>query len=355
MYTGSYMRSVLQLTLVLALVAAAVAPSKLLAQSDPDALHLTTSPLPISLKTKPGQTIETELRVRNSGTVTERLKVGLMKFTAYGEEGKPELKEREPNDDYFDWVKFSQTEFDAPPNEWQSIKMSIAVPQDAAFGYYYAATFSRAHPDTRPDKSKTAVRGGTATLVLLEADVPNAKREVSLEDFQVGKRTYEFLPARFSVKLKNTGNIHTAPTGTIFISRGGKQVATVTVNSTSGNILPGSSRVFQAEWSEGFPVYRLKEANGAAVLKDGKPTYNLEWDLGQLKRLRLGKYTATVVMAYDNGQRDVPLEASVSFWVIPWRLIAVTIAVPAVPSLAVYLLMRRRVKNLKKERHEQKV
>jgi hypothetical protein len=26
-------------------------------------------------------------------------------------------------------------------------------------------------------------------------------------------------------------------------------------------------------------------------------------------------------MVYDNGQRDVPIEATVSFWVIPWRLV----------------------------------
>jgi hypothetical protein len=31
-------------------------------------------------------------------------------------------------------------------------------------------------------------------------------------------------------------------------------------------------------------------------------------------------------MIYDNGQRDVPIEATVSFWVIPWRvIIALTI------------------------------
>jgi hypothetical protein len=310
-------------------------------------LHLTTSPLPISLKAKPGETVETELRVRNSGTQTEHLKVGLMKFSAYGEEGKPLLKEREPGDDYFDWVRFSRTQFEAPPNEWQTVKMTIALPKTASLGYYYAATFSRANADTAEGDLETAVRGGSATLVLLEADVPGAKRELAVEEFAVGKRMYEFLPARFSVKLKNTGNIHTAPSGTIFINRGKSQVAAVPINDTKGNILPRSSRIFAAEWGDGFPAYRLQEQNGQVVLKDGKPTYNLEWDLGQLKKLRFGKYTATLVMVYDDGQRDVPLEASVSFWVIPWRLIGFAIAVPLVPALAVYLLMRRRMKRLK--------
>jgi len=315
------------------------------AQTSTGRLHLTTSPLPISLKAKPGEAVETELRVRNSGTKTEKLKIGLMKFSAFGEEGKPKLEDRGEGDEYFDWVKFSKSEFEAAPNEWQSIKMSIALPKTAAFGYYYAVTFSRANDNTAEGDLETAIRGGSATLVLLEADVPGAKREVAIDEFRVEKRSYEFLPARFSIKLRNTGSIHTAPTGTIFINRGSSQVGTVSVNGTKGNILPASTRNFASEWTDGFPAYRAKEADGKAVLKeDGQPVYELAWDLGQLKRLRFGKYTATLVMVYDDGTRDVPLEATVSFWVIPWRMIFAAIAIPLVPALAVYLLMRRRLK-----------
>ena len=322
------------------------------AQQASGRLQLTTSPLPISLKAKPGETIETELRIRNSGTETEKLQVGLMKFTAYGEEGKPKLEERGKDDQYFDWVKFSVTEFDAPPNEWQSIKMTITLPKSAAFGYYYAVTFSRSHPNPAADKRDTAVRGGTATLVLLEADVPSAKREAAIQEFTVGKRTYEFLPARFNLKLRNTGNVHTAPTGTIFIKRGNKQIATVDVNNTTGNILPNSTRNFEAEWADGFPVYHIKEENGQVVLKNGKPTYDLNWDLGQLKRLRFGKYTATIVVAYDNGQRDIPLEATVSFWVIPWRLLIGGLVIAAFVGVGVWTTIRKGIHKVRKKQKE---
>src|SRR5476651_252875 len=72
-----------------------------------EGLNLTTSPLPVSLTTKPGTTITTNLRVRNSGTQVETLKVNLMKFSAYGEAGQPLLADRAPADTYFDWVTFS--------------------------------------------------------------------------------------------------------------------------------------------------------------------------------------------------------------------------------------------------------
>ncbi len=313
------------------------------AQSDTGALNLTTSPLPISLTAKPGETITTELRVKNSGTKTEVLKVGLMKFSAVGEEGKPQLDDRQPGDDYFDWVSFSENQFVAQPNEWKSITMTVAVPKTAALGYYYAVTFSRANPETAIDKN-AQVRGGTATLVLLDVLSPNAKRQAKLTDFHTTRKIYEFLPVTFVIKLANTGNIHLAPSGTIYIKRGKQQIDTIPVNTTKGNILPKSSRVFTVQWDDGYPVYKTKEAGGTTVLKNGQPVMTLHWDNGKLGKLRFGKYTANLLMTYDDGTRDVPLEASVSFWVVPWRLIIGIILVPLIPALLVYFIMRRRFK-----------
>jgi hypothetical protein len=69
-------------------------------------------------------------------------------------------------------------------------------------------------------------------------------------------------------------------------------------------------------------------SNGQPVMgKDGKATQTLKWDFSHANRLRFGHYTAHLVMVYDNGQRDVPIEATVSFWVIPWRLVGVAFVV----------------------------
>jgi hypothetical protein len=48
------------------------------------------------------------------------------------------------------------------------------------------------------------------------------------------------------------------------------------------------------------------------------------------------------VLVYDNGQRDVPMEAYVSFWIIPWRLIIYALLLILGPALAVYFFMRWR-------------
>ena len=327
-------------------------PSLASAQTPRRDVDLSTSPLPINLSIAPGTSVTTDIRVKNGNSVTEKLKVELMKFNAYGEEGKPAIREREAGDDYFDWVKFNTPTFDAPPGEWKTVKMTINAPKSAAFGYYYAVVFSRVNEPTRSGDGNVLL-GSTAVLVLVDVRSPNAKRSLELMSFSADKKSYEFLPASFKLRLHNNGNVHLLPKGNIFISRGGKQVASIPVNSQGGNILPNSNRIYTASWSDGFPVYKNKESGGKLALdKNGKPITELSWDFSKAPKLKFGKYTASLLVAYDNGKQDVPVEATLSFWVVPWRLIFLIIAIPLIPSLLVYFIMKRRInKKLGRGKH----
>lgn len=286
-------------------------------------LRLVSSPLPISLIVEPGKTISTQLKVKNAGTEEERLKIDILKFNAYEESGKPALMDLEPTDTLDDWVSFSEPTFSLAPEEWKTITVTFTVPETAAFGYYYAFVFNRADESLSPKPQQTAVIGGTATLVLLEARVPDAKREVTVSEFSTDKKVYEFLPTRFTVALKNTGNVHVAPRGNIFLSDWkGKEVALLEVNEAKGNILPSSTRIFDSEWRDGFPVYEVLIDNNAVVFDEaGNPEQDLVWDFEQASKLRFGKYTAKLLLIYDDGTKDIPIEGLVSFWVIPWRII----------------------------------
>jgi len=322
--------------------------------SDTGALNLTTSPLPVVMTGKPGQSLSSELRVKNSGTKAETLKVGLMKFTAYGDEGKPQLKDRAPGDDYFDWVTFSENVFTVQPNEWKSITMTVNLPKTAAFDYYYAATFSRANTSVPTTDRQAKVQGGTAILAIVEAEVPGAIRKAEITSFTTSHKIYEFLPVTFNVKIKNTGNVHLAPIGTIYIQRGNKQIDTIDVNVAAGNVLPNSSRIFTATWDDGYPVYKLKENNGEVVLKNGQQVQTLRWDNARLGKLRWGRYTAHLTMVYDDGHRDVPMDATVSFWVIPWRVIGIAL-IPIVAFIFLsyrYIKLKKRLKALQKDQQK---
>ncbi len=300
-------------------------------------LNIQTSPLPINLITDPGKSVTTDLRVKQAGGQTERLQVSLMKFAAFGQEGKPRLIDREPGDDYFDWVKFDKTSFEAPNNVWQTVKMTINVPKAAAFGYYYAVVFSRVGDDIQPDDRTNAIQGGTAVLVLLDARSPNAKRVVELDEFSSKHWLYEFLPGEFSMRLKNSGNVHAIPYGNVFITKGDKQIATLSINGERGNILPNSKRIYLSEWTDGFPAYKNVEVDGKVKLdKNGKPIRSLQWDLSKLTKIRFGKYTAQLFVVYDDGKRDIPIEAKLTFWVVPWRFLLVVLIIIILVGLGLY-------------------
>jgi hypothetical protein len=287
-------------------------------------LRLITSPLPINLVTEPGKTIQTELKVKNGGTQTENLQISLMKFKAYEEGGKPQLMEREVTDDFLNWVSFSESAFTLAPDEWKTVTATFTVPETASFGYYYAFVFSRAEDPSQGEPRQTALVGGTAVLVLLEARVSDALREVTVAEFSADRQFYEFLPATFTVKLKNTGNVHIAPRGNIFIDQGStKDITILEVNSEKGNILPESNRVFDAVWEDGFPRYVKKIQDGKVVLDEkNNPVTELKWDWNDASKLRFGKYTAKLLLIYDDGTHDVPIEGQLTFWVIPWRLMS---------------------------------
>lgn len=295
-------------------------------------LSLTTSPIPLNVVTQPGETVTADLRVKNNNTSTEKLKIELLKFGANGETGNPQLREREAKDTYFEWVSFSEDTFTAEPGVWKTIKMTIKTPPSAAFGYYLAVLFSRATPD-KPTGGSSAVEGGVASLVLLDVNAPGSKREASVISLTADRKVYEFLPANFKIKLRNNGNVHVAPAGSIFIKRGDKQIALIDFNTQRGNILPASTRAFEATWNDGFPYYDVKTSGT-------KTTKELKWDFGQIQKLRIGHYTATLVAVYDDGQRDIPIEATVGFWIIPWRILGVLLLILLLVGAGLWMILR---------------
>jgi hypothetical protein len=301
--------------------------------------NIITSPLPIKLTASPGQTVSTELRLKNQADQPEGIKVSLMKFGASGSDGTPDLYNLSPTDTYGSWVHFSPSTFVAQPNVWISVNMTINIPKSAALGYYLAVTFS---PTSAGEGTGvTNLNGEVATLVLLNVQVPNEKSSVKLVSFQADHGLYEYLPVNFSIKIHNSGNIYTAPVGNIFIQKGGKTIDTLDVNDAAGSVLPGTNRVFTVPWSDGFPVFTEKLVNDKPVEgSNGIPEESLKWDFSQASKFRFGKYTANLLIVYDNGHNDVPQELSVNFWVFPWKLMLILLAVVILIGFGIFSFIR---------------
>lgn len=291
---------------------------------------LIVSPLPLALEAKPGERVSTDVKVMNGGTVSERVAISVMKFGAEGEDGSPKLLDPEPSDDFLSWISFSEKTFTAEPQQWKTIKVTIDTPKTAAFGYYYALVFAR--DNQKIEAQKANLLGAVAGLLLFDVNAPGAKRTADVLSFQSDKKVYEFLPANFTVRVKNTGNTHIAPRGNVFVKRGNDQLALLEVNKARGYILPGSVRAYSATWADGSPVFQVAE---------GTKERSLNWSNVSIGNFRMGKYTAEVVMAYNDGTRDIPVTGQVSFWVIPWRILAVLGVILLLVGAGIYALIIR--------------
>ena len=307
---------------------------------------LTTSPVSVSLSTKPGTAISTDLQLQNNSSNPVEIAVHLQEFKASGEDGQAQIYEPPAGDPSLGWVHFSEDRFTAEPGVWHKIKMTIDTPKTAAFGYYYAVIFS-------PVSSSALIpgvnnyKGANAILVLLNAHAGGEKNLLEIASFNADQHAYQYLPATLSVRVRNVGNIYTAPRGVIYISRSptGDIIDSLDVNKGLGNVLPGTYRTFSVQWDNGFPVYQTKRINGqVASDKQGKPVQELAWDFSHINRLRFGRYYARLVLVYSDGTKDVPLYATVSFWVIPWVPILVLLVVLILVGIGLWTVLRFTIK-----------
>lgn len=337
-----------------------LAPASAVATGSPGT-DITTSPVSSVLHVVPGQSVSTTISVQNNALKPTNIQVQLETFKPYGTNGQARVLPPSPNSVFMSWVHFSQTSFVAQPGVWNQIRMTIKTPPTAALDYYYAVLIKPQVASTAQRRTTTTVKGYNAVLVLLDATSRNAKPMLSVGSFSTSHGLYEYLPATFSITAHNPGNVFLAPAGDIYISRSsdfGNVINAIPINPGQGNIIPGSNRVFTLQWANGFPKFVPKTIGGQPLAdKHGQPIEQLSWNFAQANKLRFGRYYAKLVFVYNNGTRDVPITAIVSFWVIPWKLGGLIAAFIVLAMVGLYvsghkLASRafRRTKNLRKIR-----
>jgi hypothetical protein len=303
---------------------------------------LQVTPSPIVTSVKPGTVTEVELKIRNSGSKAEDLKIEPRSFTIDNTSEEVKLNDTTPPD-IADWITFSAPKFKVQPGEWYTQKIIFSLPKDTGFSYSFALIISR-QSEPKITEAGRLLKGSVAVFTLVNVDRPGATRKLEAGQFTVSQQIYEYLPAELSVAFKNSGNTIVQPYGNIFIQRGSDDstpVSTLPVNDKKSYILPDSKRTLKVHWEEGFPVYKTD--------KNGQQ--QLVWDFSgaKLSDIRIGRYTAKLVAVYNDGKRDVPIEGEVTFWVLPWKimlvvLVFVLIQIALWTVLIVWLVRRRRTK-----------
>jgi hypothetical protein len=341
---GWFGRGLFALCTSLLLLGSALAlPVNAFADATDDSFSLQVSPSPLTATIKPGQRTSLDLQIRNTSTRSQALKMDLRSFAINDTTGDVKLGTDAPRD-VVQFVSFSNPMFDVQAGQIFTQHLIINTPASAGFTYSFAVTISQQNPP-KAQQGSSAVRGSVAVFTLLNVDRPGATRKLELNQFSVAKHVYEYLPASISVKLKNAGNTLVQPSGNIFIQRHSNDttpLATIQVNQAGGYILPGSSRVLTTSWNDGFPHYQ------ATTDCSGKTANKLSWTGGDFTKLRFGRYTAKLVAVYNDGEHDVPINAEVTFWVIPWRIILGILVLLLIIIIGIWTIFRNSTRALKR-------
>jgi hypothetical protein len=297
---------------------------------------VTVSPVFFDLTSSPGENLTEKIRIRNNTNSSLPIKIEVKRLTG---DASGNLVLRDNGlDNFLSWINFPNgNSIVAKPLEWTDIPFYIKIPSDAAYGYYFAISFTQ--DDSSPlAKTGAKITGAAAIPILLNVKKEGAKAEAKILDFSTKSFINEYLPIDFLVKVQNQGNVHIRPHGNIFISsQTGKDIAVLDVNGNLANIIPNTIRSFNASWDDGFLVLEPIVENGVTKLdKNGKPLKHLVINWNKLTSFRVGKYTANLILVFDNGTRDVSLSSTLTFWVIPWKAIAVIIL-----GLIIFILLVR--------------
>jgi hypothetical protein len=282
---------------------------------------LEIAPPVIYLNVNPGQVTKTQIFLRDISSGALIVTGEADDFTAQGEDGTPKLLlgDEAANNPYSmkKWV-VTPASLNLVPKEVKTMSVTINVPKDASPGGHYGIIRFTATPPSLKN-SGVSLSTSLGALMLVTVSGPVSEK-LSIADFSVNKagksqNVYQSGPVTFVERLKNEGNVHEQPAGQVVITNMfGKKLAAVNVNLPPRNILPQTTRKFEQ------PLDKTVIGN---------------------KRL-FGKYTAKLTVTY--GQNKQQATSTLNFWVIPYRLVAIVIAL----LIAGFFLLRFAIRRYNK-------
>lgn len=243
----------------------------------------------------PGEKVTKELMITNRTGRVQKFQVDIEDITGsrdpntvivfLGEEKGPySLK---------DYLKPEVREFVLEHGQRMILPVEISIPLDAEPGGRYGSVLVKTVPMLTPEQiEKEKAKGqialvsrlGTVLFIRVKGDV---KEQGFFKEFKLvkDKKFYGEGPISFQLLFENNGNVHLTPYGVIEIS----------------NLL--GRKVDEIELEPWFAMpdsLRLKE---------------VKWE----RKFLFGKYTA--LASVNRGYKDIVDQKSISFWVIPWKII----------------------------------
>lgn len=245
----------------------------------------------------PGDVITRSITVTNRVATPVKFQIDVEDFMGSTDKDRAVIllgSEKGPNS-FKDNLIPEKTEFTLNPGEKISIPVKISVPANAQPGGFYTSVLVSNKPTVDAGGNSSQVQGMTSIIsrvgVLFFIRVNGPVEEKGfVEDFYLQNRQTLFSggPYTFNLSFQNDGTVHLVPYGLITIKNiFGNNIGSIPVDAYFA--LPKSIRYRELTWQNAPFLF--------------------------------GRYTAKVEMhvGYGTGV-DVK---SISFWVIPWKFVAI--------------------------------
>lgn len=242
------------------------------------------------IEVSPGETVIQEVSVTNriSANRTFQLEVEDITGSADGENAVSLTGDQRGPYSIRDYISFPDDIFKLDLGERARIPVKITVPPDAEPGGYYGSvlvsTIQQSAGDVDAPRSPIIARVGSLFFLRVKGEAVTEGKTTSISLIN-DKWWYESGPIELGILYENTGSVHVNPYGELSITNMfGEEVGFVELEPWF--VLPTSLRIREITWDREF---------------------------------LLGRYT--VKAKINRGYEDIIDEVSVSFWVLPWKVI----------------------------------
>ncbi|MBI2190307.1 MAG: hypothetical protein HYU49_02080 [Candidatus Levybacteria bacterium] len=188
------------------------------------------------------------------------------------------------------WIGVTPASFALKPKQRQTVSYYIQVPSDARPGGHYAASVFK--PQETNDFQGTGASLETQMGALFYITVKGpVKEQIKITRF-FAEGFWEFGPAQIQTAIENLSDVHIKP------------IATITIFDWLGRRIE---------------MQPLQEANIF-------PTASRDYQNSVGQKIMIGRFKAVFSAIYGKSNNQV-LTASLYFWVFPWKLMLIFLAV----------------------------
>ena len=279
---------------------------------------MTVVPPTVQLELEPGETAEGTMKLINDSDQLLNMSVLMQDFIVDNKQSVPNILPPDALSNKYSasaWIGIDQMLFTIQPAQTQNLRYYVQVPANARPGGHYAASIFSPRTDATGAGTGAVVNSQIGTLFYITVKGP-VVQNAKVEKFTAPGFS-EYGPVKITTEIKNNSDIHIQPNGIIEIK----------------NMLGQTKEKLPVTGKNIFP-----EAVREMISEAGKGKF------------MIGRYTATL-NAFYGSNHDLPLVATVAFWVFPWKIFVVIILALIAVVLG-YLAMKKRNTDMPDEPEE---